>query len=257
MHGIILFQGGLEGQASLCAALPDGIPVIAVEENPQLPVAAATADPSASPTPAPSPTEAPCAKIRAWLSADDLRAGQIAGAAVGAWVKTNWSCTYDAYVSFESSTATARSRLRMDGYRQGFRTMCPATLTNEQLAQSADRLETGRDAIGELLGRLPDKHRILVVAVNDDGARGAVDGAKEAGRQADVFVSGQGADPWALDQVRNNDHYLGDSAYFPEKYGATAVPALLELIAGRSVPQQLLVEPQWVDKSTIGSIYPG
>ena len=50
----------------------------------------------------------PCA--RTLVSSDDLRAGQIAGTAVGQWVKEKWSCTYDAYVSFESTAAAVKSQ---------------------------------------------------------------------------------------------------------------------------------------------------
>ena len=92
--------------------------------------------------------------------------------------------------------------------------------------------------------------------MNDDGALGALDAAKAAGRQADVWVSGQGAEPRVRDLIRTNPNYLGDAAYFPERFGATIVPAMLDLIAGKPVPQLLLVEPAWVDSSTIGTIYP-
>ncbi len=284
VKGIIQFQGLLKDPAIVCGQVAANVPVVAIEF-----------------------AQDPCAATL--VRADDLRAGQIAGAAVGAWVKASWSCQYDAYVSFESASAPERSQMRMEGYRQGFLTVCPgvaaspapsassasspaasgspaapssappasasasasasapgasgspaptvaAGLTNEQIGTSADRTDTARDALLELLPNLAGKSRILVVAMNDDGALGALDGASQAGRSNDVYVSGQGADSRVRDLIRTNAHYLGDSAYFPEKYGASAVPALLDLIAGKSVPKLLLVEPAWVDKATIGQIYP-
>ncbi len=232
IKGLIQFQGSLKLPSDVCAEVPTGLPVLAVEI-----------------------AQGQCAATL--VRADDLRAGQIAGAAVGAWVKSHWSCTYDAYVSLESSAVPDLSQERMEGYRQGFQTACPGPITNEQVTASADREDTARDQVAAFLGSLPGKSRIIVVAMNDDGALGALDAAKAAGRQADVWVSGQGAEPRVRDLIRTNPNYLGDAAYFPERFGATIVPAMLDLIAGRPVPQLLLVEPAWVDSSTIGTVYPG
>jgi ribose transport system substrate-binding protein len=231
IKGLIQFQGSLKLPSEVCATVPQGVPVLAVD----LP-------------------EEPCAATL--VAADDLRAGQVAGAAVGAWVKAHWTCTYDAYVSLESSVVPDRNQLRMEGYRQGFKTACPGPITNEQVGGSADREDTARDAVASLLETLPGKSRIVVVAMNDDGALGALDAAKAAGREADVWVSGQGAEAKVRDLIRTNEHYLGDAAYFPERFGATIVPAMLDLIAGKPVAKLLLVEPAWVDRTTIGTIYP-
>jgi len=234
IKGLIQFQGSLKPSTGVCAEAPAGVPVLAVEF-----------------------AEDPCAATL--VAADDLRAGQVAGAAVGAWVKAHWACTYDAYVSLESSAVADLSRLRMEGYRQGFQSVCPGAITNEPADpahKSADRQDTARDAVATLLESLPGKSRIVVVAMNDDGALGALDAAKAAGREADVWVSGQGAEAKVRDLIRTNEHYLGDAAYFPERFGATIVPAMLDLIAGKPVAKLLLVEPAWVDSTTIGTIYP-
>lgn len=232
IKGLIQFQASLELPATACSKVPAGVAVIAVE----LP-------------------EDPCAA--SLVSADDLRAGQIAGAAVGAWVKAHWACVYDAYVSLESSSVPDRSQKRMEGYRQGFQTVCPGTITGLAIGASADRQDAARDQVASLLDTLPGKSKIIVVAMNDDGALGALDAATAAGRTGDVWVSGQGAEPRVRDLIRTNEHYLGDAAYFPERFGATIVPAILDLVAGKPVPKLLLIEPAWVDAQTIKTIYPG
>jgi len=230
--GIIQFQGVLRDPAAVCAETPSGVPVVAVEFP-----------------------QAPCAKTL--VAADDLRAGQIAGRAVGEWVKAKWSCTYDAFVSFESDTsAPDRSQRRMEGYRQGFTAVCPGQITNLQVGRSVDTEAAAKSAMTTVLGGLAGKSRIVVVAVNDDAALGAIEAASAAGRTGDVWVSGQGADERARAQIRANEHWIGDAAYFPERYGMTIVPALLDLIAGRTVPAELLVEPAWVDASNIDTVYP-
>ena len=229
--GIIQFQGTLADPVETCNQVPEGVPVLAVEF-----------------------AQAPCAATL--VSADDLRAGQIAGRAVGEWVKERWSCTYDAYVSFGSTVAAERSQRRMEGYRQGFSEICP--IVNEQIGRAIDTESAATSALTSLLGdeSLAGKERIVVVAVNGDAAVGALAAATATGRDADVWVSGQGAEERFLATIRTNEHYLGDAAYFPERYGRTIVPALLDLIAGKTVPAVLLVEPAWVDASNIDEYYP-
>ena len=231
--GLIQFQGTLVDPQVVCDETPSGVPVLAVEF--------------------PQP---PCAKTL--VGADDLRAGQIAGTAVGEWAKAKWDCTYDAYISFESAVAAEKSRLRMDGYRQGFSSVC-GPITGTQLDPAVGPVDTearARAAMTTVLTALPGKSRILVVAVNDDAVLGALDAAKTANRAGDVWVSGQGAEPRVRDLIRNNPQYIGDSAYFPELFGNTIVPAILDLVAGKPVQPLLLIEPVWVDASNIDEIFP-
>ena len=233
VQGIIQFQGTLADPAAVCAESPAGVPVLAVEF-----------------------AQDPCAK--ALVSADDLRAGQIAGRAVGEWVKAKWSCTYDAYISFESAVAAVKSQRRMEGYRQGMTSVCD-TIPSYQLSPSIGSVDTqaaAETAMASVLAALPGKSKIVVVAINGDAARGALAAAQAAGREGDVWVSGQGGEEPSRALIRTNEHYLGDAAYFPERYGATIVPAILDLVAGKAVQPQLLIEPAWLDASTIGQIYP-
>jgi ribose transport system substrate-binding protein len=229
VKGIVQFQGSLADPAIVCTETPPGVPVVAVEF-----------------------AQGPCAKTL--VAADDLRAGQIAGRAVGEWVKAKWSCTYDAYVSFESLAAATKSQRRMEGYRQGFTAVCP--ITNEQIGRAIDTESAATTAMKDVLATLAGKSKILVVAVNDDAAIGALAAAKAAGREGDVWVSGQGGEARARDLIRANEHYIGDAAYFPERYGRTIVPALLDLVAGKTVGPLLLIDPAWLDASTIDRIYP-
>jgi ribose transport system substrate-binding protein len=146
----------------------------------------------------------------------------------------------------------------MEGYRQGFSSVC-GPITGTQLDPAVGPVDTearAKTAMTTVLTALPGKSRILVVAVNDDAALGALDAAKTANRAGDAWVSGQGAEPRVRDLIRNDPQYIGDSAYFPERFGNTIVPAILDLVAGKTVQPLLLIEPVWVDASNIDEIFP-
>lgn len=227
VQGVILFQLLID-PAEACKALPADLPVIAVE------------------------LDHPCQK--AYVGADDLAGGEIAGKALGAFAKAEWGCTYDAFVTLGSSAAPDRADKRLAGYRRGFATACE--VRNEQFQQTADREDNAKAAVASVLGSLPDAKRIVVVGINDDGILGTIAAATAAGRGANVFVSGQGGDPRVRDLVRAGGQYVGDAAYRPERFGRTIVPALLDAMAGKPVQSPLLVTPVWLDATTIGTIYP-
>jgi len=230
VQGVAVFQA-MRDPAAVCAKLPSGMPLIAIE----------------------FPHDA-CQK--AYVGADDLAAGRLAGTKVGEFAKAKWSCQYDAWVSLESTAAPDRSQKRMEGYRLGFASVCPGALLNERVEPSADRVETAKTALTAVLTEFAGKQKIIVVAMNDDGVLGALGAAEAAGRSTDVWVSGQGGDARVRDLIRTNANYIGDAAYRPELYGKTVVPALLDAIAGRPVVTPLLIEPAWLDATTIGAVYP-
>jgi ribose transport system substrate-binding protein len=227
VQGVILFQLLID-PADACAELPASMPVIAVEY------------------------EHPCQK--AYVGADDVTGGEIAGKAVGAYAKANWDCTYDALVTLDSSSAPERAGRRLTGLRDGFGSVCE--LKNELYQATADREDSAQKAVAGVLDSLPAANRIIVVGINDDGILGALAAAGAAGRNAAVFVSGQGGDPRVLDLIRADGQYIGDAGYRPERYGRTIVPALLDAIAGKSVPSPLMLVPVWLDATTIGTFYP-
>ena len=79
--------------------------------------------------------------------------------------------------------------------------------------------------------------------------------AKAAGREGQLYLAAQGADPTSWEQIRTNPNWIGDSAYFPERYGDTGIPAIIKLIKGED-PGPLLTNHEFVDKSNIDQIYP-
>jgi ribose transport system substrate-binding protein len=189
----------------------------------------------------------------AFMGAANEYAGNIAGEAIGKYAKDTWNCDYDAYVSLESTAAADANRLRMGGTRQGFTKYCP--LKNEKVLD-ADRTDPARTKFADVLTSLPDKHKIVVVAINDDGLIGALAAARTAGREADIFLAGQGADPTSHCEILKNPNWIADAAYFPERYGEIAVPYLIRAAKGETIPEQLLVPHVAITKDNVAENYP-
>ena len=225
-QGVLNFQVFQESSPEICAAHGD-VPVIAIDI-----------------------IQEPCQT--AFMGANNRRAGQLGGAAMGKYMSDNFGCDYTAYVSLESTAAGAANRDRMGGYRAGFEEYCP--IINERVMDGADRTDPALEQVTNLLTALPGD-RIVVVAINEDGILGAIGAANTLGRQGDLYYSGQGTDPSIWCEIKNNDNYVASVAYYPEDYGKILIPAILNAVAGQSLPGQLFTAHELITRENIDDIY--
>ena len=152
------------------------------------------------------------------IAIDQAESGRLAGVAVGRFAEERWQCAISAFVSLESVPTDPDGRARMQGYRDGFKERCQLPQATYQL-DGADRLATARKQVEDLLPDLPGD-RIVVVGLNEDAILGAIAAAVSAGREQDLWYSGQLADPSIREHIACDDHYIASVAQFPERFGA-------------------------------------
>ena len=227
VEGYLNFQVDAAAAASICAAGPD-VPVIAVDIE-----------------------QKPCQV--AFVGAQNDYAGYLAGRAVGEYALENFDCEYDAFVSMEGPGAGAVNEARMGGYRKGFTEACGEIKNLRKV--NADRLDVARTQFTDVLTALPGAKHVIVVGINDDAVLGALAAAKTAGRDQDVYLSGQGADPSAWCEIKNNPQWIGDTGYFPERYAEIGIPYLIDLVDGKDVPEQLFVPHEIITGDNIDDVY--
>lgn len=228
VQGYLNFQSDAQVANAICAAGPQ-VPVIAIDIE-----------------------QGNCQT--AFMGANNQFAGFLAGQALGNYIKQKFNCQYDAYVSMEEPDAGAVNTARMvTGYQAGFKSVC-GPIKNLK-TENAFRIDQAQTTFANVLTTLPGAHRIVVAAINDDAVEGALAAAKTAGRTGDLYVSGQGADPSSWCDIKNNSQWVGDTAYFPERYGQIGVPYLINAIKGKSIPKMLLVPHKIINASNIDSVY--
>ena len=188
-----------------------------------------------------------------FYGADNINAGTLAGSAIGEYAKNEWDCEYDAYVSLESIGAVDANTQRMGGFREGFTQHCP--IINETIGADADRTDKALTYMSDLLPSLPGE-RIVVVAINEDGILGAIGAAAQQGRSEDLFYAGQGVDPSIWPTIACDPQYIASVGYFPERYGRTVVPAMIDIINGETVEGPLFTVHEVVTSENIRDIYP-
>jgi len=228
VQGYLNFQLDAAAAAGICDAGPQ-VPVIAVDIEQQ-----------------------PCQV--AFMGANNEKAGFIGGESLGQYFQENFDCEYDAFVSLEQPAAGVVNGFRMGGYQDGFESVC-GPIENLREVDAAGATDTARTVFADVLTTLPDARQIVVTGINDDVLLGALAAARTANRVGDIYMSGQGADPSAHCEIATNPNWVGDVAYFPERYGEIGIPYLIDLVNGESVPEMLLIPHQWVDASNVADYY--
>jgi ribose transport system substrate-binding protein len=173
---------------------------------------------------------------------------------LGQYFADNFDCQYDAFVSLEQPAAGVVNDFRMGGYREGFESIC-GPIENLREIDAGGVTDTARTVFTDVLTTLPGAERIVVVGINDDVLLGALAAARTSGREGNLYMSGQGGDPSAHCEIANNPNWVGDVAYFPERYGEIGIPYIIDMINGVDIPFDLLVPHQWLNADNIGDFY--
>lgn len=228
VEGYLNFQPVADAAQPICDTGPQGVPVIAIDI-----------------------AQGSCQT--AFMGANNERAGRVAGTGLGEYLKDRFNCEYDAYVSLEDKGVGEVNEARMGGIRDGLTSVC-GKIHGERVVD-AGRQDLALTKFGDTLTALPDAQRIVVVGINDDAVLGALAAARTAGREGQLVMTGMGADPSAHCEIATNDNWAGDSAFFPERYGEIGVPYLIDAIAGKKIPETLLVDHKFIDASNIADYY--
>ncbi len=193
----------------------------------------------------------------AFMGADNTLAGTIAGRAVGDALKAENDCTYEAVVTLDTKGAGATTLARMNGMIAGFEEACgkidAAKFKSIDVGGTTDLALT---KFGDQLSAIKPGGIIPVLSLNDDMSLGAFAAARTAGREAELRLAGQGADPTSWKEIACNPYWLADTAYFPERYGTILVPAVVDLLNDKTIAENLFTKHEAVTKDNVRTMFP-
>ena len=228
VHGVISMQPFGDISAELCATLGD-VPTVGIVYE-----------------------QGPCQV--SLLQVDQTESGRLAGAALGELAAQRWDCDVRAYVSLESGPDDVIGGARMQGYREGYLEYCDLPKETRRLTD-AQHLITAQTQMGAVLDKMKGKP-ILVAGVSDVAVLGAMAAAGQRGREKELWYSGQLADPAIREVIACDKQYVASVAQFPERFGQTVVPALIDAVEGRAVPARLEAELQLVTSANVRELFP-
>ena len=192
-----------------------------------------------------------------YYGANNYEAGLIGGRHLGRWVKEHWHSEVDEIILLELPRAGSLPRMRLSGSLVGLNLVLPSAKNCRVTYLNGDGdLGVSFEAVRRHL-RTSRSHRILVGAINDPSALGALRAFQEAGRTESCAIMGQNASPEGRAELRQpNTRLVGSVAYFPERYGDDLIRVSLDILNQRQVPPAVFVEHKLVTPSTVDHYYP-
>lgn len=192
-----------------------------------------------------------------YYGANNYEAGLIGGRYMGRWAKHHWQSNIDEIVLLELPRAGSLPRMRLTGMLAGMKEVipkldhCPVIHLNTD-GQLGESFEVMRKHL-----RGSRATRIMIGAINDASALGALRAFQEAGRSANCAIMGQNASPEGRAELREpGTKLIGSVAYFPERYGDDLVRVALDILNRRPVPPAVFVKHQLITPETVNHFYP-
>jgi ribose transport system substrate-binding protein len=193
-----------------------------------------------------------------YFGANNYEAGLIAGRALGTYAAQHWQARIDKLLLLELPQAGPMPQARMTGTLMGVREIL-GSLPESAIVHLSCKA-TFQDSLQVTLAALenvPQSSHLLIGAINDPSAVGAVRALEASARVSRSAVVGQNCTLEARVEMRKpNSCLIGSVAYFPEKYGEQIIPLALRLASRLAVPTAVYVEHRFLSRANVNNFYP-
>jgi ribose transport system substrate-binding protein len=192
-----------------------------------------------------------------YYGANNYAAGALGGRLLGQWAKQHWRGEVDEILLLELRMSGAIPASRLTGTLQGIREILPG-IRDQQVAVLNGNGQFGPslEAVRKHLRRTRSAH-VLVGAINDPSAIGALRAFEEAGRAQNCAVAGQNASAEArIELRRHGTRLIGSVAYFPETYGDGILALALDILKRKHVPPAVFTRHELITAANVDRYYP-
>jgi ribose transport system substrate-binding protein len=193
-----------------------------------------------------------------YFGVDNFTAGNMAGEALGRWIKTHWRGQIDYVIVLEEKRAGSLPGARIQGQLHGL-TSVVGQITDKRLIylDSGNSAETSYRNVYPILEELSPQSKIAFVCFNDDAAIGALQAVRDRDIEDNVAIIGQGADRQLRGEIRDpKSAIIGSTAFMPEQYGERLIELALRLLDGAPIPPAVYMEHKFIDKTNVDEYYP-
>ncbi len=190
-----------------------------------------------------------------YFGADNYKSGRIAGRHLARWTLKNWNGEAEQVMYLGADAAGPLLNSRLTGMSDGLQE-CISESKKIPVCHydtKGGQFEATLDIVRKHLRRRKAK-RVLVGAINDSTALGALQAFREMGLEEECAIVGQDAAIEARQEMRRpSSRLIGSVALFPETYGTRLIKLVVDILEKKPVPpaiftQHVLVTPENVDK---------
>ena len=182
---------------------------------------------------------------------DNYGAGNMAGLALGNWIRDHWAGGLDCLVVLEEPRTGPLPAARIRGQLDGLQSVVGQIPPEKMIClNSGNCSEISELRSVEVLNGLSGLHRLAFITFNDEAALGAIAAGRRLGRDADMVVVGQGAERLAREEMaRPRSPLIGSTAYTPERYGRKLIALALKILKGEPVAPAVYMDHVFVEQS--------
>ncbi|HEX5482571.1 MAG TPA: substrate-binding domain-containing protein [Terriglobia bacterium] len=196
-----------------------------------------------------------------FFGANNYTAGLMGGQALGHFARKRWHGRVDRIILLELTQAGRTPQSRILGTLRGIQSALPAADHRGVIHRDTKGTEAGgyQVTLKALRSARPREH-VLIAAVNDAAALGALRAIHELGRDRATAIIGHGfgPDPRLRVEIRRRDSALiGSVAYFPDQYGSKILPIILRWLNQEQIPPTNHTDHALVSKENIRQFRPG
>src|SRR5215469_7740261 len=192
-----------------------------------------------------------------YYGANNYEAGLIGGRHLGRWVKEHWQSEVDEILLLELKRAGNLPRMRLSGLLVGINLVLPSAANcRVTYLEGGGELGPSFEAVRRHLRSSHARH-VMVGAINDPSALGALRAFEESGRAENCAVMGQNASLEGRTELRQpKTRFVGSVAFFPERYGENLIRVSLDILNQRPVAPAVFVEHKLITPTTVDHYYP-
>lgn len=173
-----------------------------------------------------------------FFGVDNYRSGFEAGECLAAHAIANWESKLNWVIGLDLPEAGHLVQSRITGAFEGVKSRIP-DIAAECLVRLDGRgvRDRSRQLISEFLQRHPGDRHILIAAVADTSALGALDAVRQHRREDHVAIVGQDCIPEALAEIRSTaSPFIGSVSHETASYGPSLMHLSLAILRGQTVP---------------------
>ena len=186
-----------------------------------------------------------------FVGANSYESGAVAGVSAGRHAYDAWGCAGVHVLLGDAANVSGRDNLdlALTGFADGVRAVCGADVP-------VSRIETASDIAApttDWLAANPTVGHVVATSVTDDLTVDMSRALQQTGRSG--IAAAPNAGPAGAARLYEGPsaetRYLGAAATLPETYGTNAVAALIDILEGRPVPQEIHLHHTWITHNTI------
>ncbi len=193
-----------------------------------------------------------------YFGADNYKAGRIAGRHLARWALKYWHDAVEQVIYLGVDAAGPLLNSRLTGMYDGLNELMPESrnIPTCHYDTKGGQFDATLDTVRKHLRRRKAR-RVLVGAVNDSTALGALQAFRDMGIEDECAIVGQDASIEARQELRRpSTRLIGTVAYFPETYGAQLIKLALEILENKRVPPAVFTQHELVTPENVNKVYP-